>query len=351
MFEDIGKFLTFNFQQKTCKDFFENHLDQDEDIEIFRSEDFKNIRLNLNQEITNIQSEEENQNSSINSISDNNNNSNIFIGQKREENNLTEAEKKEERRKKNRESAKRSRDKKKVEINNLFEENKLLNKQIDFFKKFIEKKMCETCKHKIIKELGKKKNTNINISLEENTPIQNLKQKNYKKLPLLTTIIVIICLFRSGFNENFQKISPTISNGVEKISRNLQEYKKNLNFEFTFPQTDEIIMNVLDYYNINYQTIKLLQENYKKNNPNVKFIDEDKAYEKFLKDKECKNCMVGLSKNIKFINSTNPTIFKFFLTKNNMIDYLLDDNLKKLKDDAPIELICNIIKIDSIENK
>ena len=347
MFEDIGKFL-FNFQQKTSKDFFENHLDQDEDIEIFRSEDFKNIHLNLNQEI-NVHSEEENQNNcSTNSISDNNNNnSNIFIGQKREENNLTEAEKKEERRKKNRESAKRSRDKKKVEINNLFEENKLLNRQIDFFKKFIEKKMCETCKHKIIKELGKKKNTNINISLEENNSIQNLKQKNYKKLPLVTTVVIIICLFRSGFGENFQKISPTISNGVEKISRNLQEYKKN--FEFSFPQTDEIIMNVLDYYNINYQTIKLLQENYKKNYPNVKFIDENKAYEKFLKDKECKNCMVGLNKNIKFINSTDPTIFKFFLTKNNMMDNLLDDTLKKLKDDAPIELICKIIKIDSID--
>ena len=347
MFEDIGKFLTFNFHQKTSKDFFENNLDQDEDIEIFRSEEFKNIHLNLNQEI-NIQSEEENQNNcSTNSISDNNNNSNIFIGQKREGNNLTEAEKKAERRKKNRESAKRSRDKKKIEINNLFEENKLLNKQIDFFKNFIDKKMCETCKHKMIKELGKKKNTNINISLEENNSIQNLKQKNYKKLPLVTTVVIIICLFRSGFGENFQKISPTISNGVEKISRNLQEYKKN--FEFSFPQTDEIIMNVLDYYNINYQTIKLLQENYKKYYPNVKFIDENKAYEKFLNDKECKNCMVGLNKNIKFINSTNPTIFKFFLTKNNLMDNLLDDSLKKLKDDAPIELICKILKIDSID--
>ena len=107
-------------------------------------------------------------------------------------------------------------------------------------------------------------------------------------------------------------------------------------------------MNVLDYYNINYQTIKILQENYKKNYPNVKFIDENEAYKKFLNDKECKNCMVGLSKNIKFINSTNPTIFKFFITKNNMIENLLDDELKKLYDKEPIEVVCKIIKIDNL---
>jgi hypothetical protein len=343
MFEDIGKFLSFNFQPKV----YEDQLD--EDIELFRTEDFKNIHLNLNQEINNNQSEEENQNnfSSTYSISDNNiNNQNIFIGQKREENILNEEEKKEERRKKNRESAKRSRDKKKVEINNIFEQNKQLKKQIEFLKKFIEKKTCETCKHKIIKELGKKKNNNLNIVIEENNQPQNIKQKNSKTLPLFTTLLIIICLYTTGINENFQKISPTISNGVEKISRNLQEYKKN--FEFTFPQTDEIIMNVLDYYNINYQTIKILQENYKKNYPNVKFIDENEAYKKFLNDKECKNCMVGLSKNIKFINSTNPTIFKFFITKNNMIENLLDDELKKLYDKEPIEVVCKIIKIDNL---
>ena len=265
------------------KEFYENNLYGDENYLIQNKGFLKSFNINESEEeilSSNSKEEQKMTNSQKENLEEN---ISTTIEKK-----ITD--KKELRRLKNKESARKCRIKKKLEFNNLLEENEKLKNELMSLRKTLSTHLCQDCKQKILKSHSE----NYIISNNEiNEKKTFLKKK--RNIILFTSITILFCIFLNFYIPQEKKINfRNLSiNSFNIINKNLSLSQipnqgiliKNGNDEIEgniFKMNKLLIIDLRKLYNNEEQRIKqnkifLMNEKLKK----IKLCLE---FEPYLKD-------------------------------------------------------------------
>ncbi len=195
------------------------------------------------------------------------------------------------------EYARNGRKRKKIVIENLFKENKLLKEKIVFLEKELNENICNECKNKIIQ-----KNT-FQIFANQN-------QRKSKKIFFLTTISIIFLFFYFNLENNFKT--------PERFLRELKYFSRD-NY---YSSTEEYILNSTskpknlyirygDYFSIIYKKPFLNYRYYNfVNLEKIRFFHEDNLTEEMNLEEHI-NDMIILKDDA--IQVTGPLKFNLFL--------------------------------------
>ena len=209
------------------KEFYENNLSGEENFFIQKKDILKSFNIN--------ESEEE-----------------IFSSNSKEEQKMTNSQKeyleenisttiekkitdkKELRRIKNKESARKCRVKKKIEFNNLLEENVKLKNELISLRKTLSTHLCHDCKQKILKAHSE----NYVITNNEINEKKSFLQKK-KNLILFTSVSILLCILLNFYIPQEKKIIfRNLSNRINSFSI----IKNNLNLTH-IPNKGILIIN------------------------------------------------------------------------------------------------------------
>ena len=177
------------------KEFYENNLSGDENFFIQKKDILKSFNINESEEeiLSSNSKEEQKMTNSQKEYLEENISTTI-------EKKITD--KKELRRLKNKESARKCRIKKKLEFNNLLEENEKLKNELMSLRKTLSTHLCQDCKQKILKSHSE----NYIISNNEiNEKKTFLKKK--RNIILFTSITILFCIFLNFYIPQEKKIN------------------------------------------------------------------------------------------------------------------------------------------------
>ena len=177
------------------KEFYENNLYGDENYLIQNKGFLKSFNINESEEeiLSSNSKEEQKMTNSQKEYLEENISTTI-------EKKITD--KKELRRLKNKESARKCRVKKKIEFNNLLEENEKLKNELMSLRKTLSTHLCQDCKQKILKSHSE----NYIISNNEiNEKKTFLKKK--RNIILFTSITILFCIFLNFYIPQEKKIN------------------------------------------------------------------------------------------------------------------------------------------------
>ena len=233
--------------------------------------------------------------------------------------------------KRNAESAKRARQRKKINFNNIIEENKKLKEEIENIMKKLHLCLCQECKKKI--------NFPINtFNISQNT----FKKKVFFTITSILTLIYLIFNFSNLTNFTYSK-----------IKNNLNEYRKLLNdTSFSFSEkelkkinltSDGMYIRLGDYYSILNKKRSFLNNEekfYYFHNKGIKIINENEL-DINQTIENCKNCLIQLEKNQLEFAENNRLIFSLFIKPNKVIREKLEINFEKNENDITVfEIQC-----------
>ena len=194
------------------KEFYENNLSGDENFFIQKKDILKSFNINESEEeiLSSNSKEEQKMTNSQKEYLEENISTTI-------EKKITD--KKELRRLKNKESARKCRIKKKLEFNNLLEENEKLKNELISLRKTLSTHLCHDCKQKILKSHSE----NYIISNNETNEKKSFLKKK-RNLILFTSISILLCIFLNFYipqekKINFRNLSKSI-NSINIIKNN-----------------------------------------------------------------------------------------------------------------------------------
>ena len=195
------------------------------------------------------------------------------------------------------EYARNGRKRKKIEIENLVKENKLLKEKIAFLEKELNENICNECKNKIN---------------QQNTfqILANQNQRNSKKIFFLTTISIIFLFFYFNLENNFKT--------PERFLRELNYFSRDnyysLTEEYILNSTSKpknIYIRYGDYFSIIYKKPFLNYRYYNfVNLEKIRFFHEDNLTEEMNLEEHINDMIILKDDAIQVIG---PLKFNLFL--------------------------------------